>query len=60
MLFVVTHLQYPQIVQVRKVEYKDPELEEWEKFKKSMLEVNKVCLVIYVYTHVHTTTYESS
>ncbi|XP_065882324.1 zinc finger protein 830-like isoform X2 [Dysidea avara] len=27
---------------VRKVEYKDPELEEWEKFKKSMLEVNKI------------------
>jgi len=27
------------------VEYKDPELEEWEKFKKSMMEVNKVCTV---------------
>ena len=32
------------MLQVRKVEYKDPELEEWEKFKKSIIEENKVCL----------------
>ena len=31
------------------MEYKDPELEEWEKFKKSMLEVNKVCIVVGVH-----------
>ena len=33
------------MLQVRKVEYKDPELEEWEKFKKSIIEENKVSVV---------------
>ena len=36
------------MLQVRKVEYKDPELEEWEKFKKSMMEENKVSVCVCV------------